>query len=368
MFGDIVLPAVYGREPGSGKMVMPLREELGLQGHQPMSPALEDRLCHLAITATSYARAAEVARRFGIATDDSQLHRLVQRVGARAEAQSRQRTESASTPVGRNAIIGDAAREVGDEAFSLVVMVDGTMLRSRGPDWGMKPASRSGDRVAWHELKAGLVMRIPGGKAGNSAKYYVATPGGPDEVGQALYTEALRRGLEQAERVYVVADGAAWIWRLSSTRFPDAEEELDFYHASEHLWALARDLWGEEELAREWVLPLLKDLKRRGGASLLPILEELVDVSAGEWSEDERSALLRETAYFQSHSSRLCYPKAKREGIPLGSGAMESACAQLQGRFKRPGQFWSKPGERCLLALELAWRNGDWDELWTHAA
>lgn len=176
--------------------------------------------------------------------------------------------ESASTPVGRDAIIGEAAREVGDAAFSLVVMLDGVMLRSRGPDWGMKPASRSGDRVAWHELKAGLVMCIPESKADESTKYYVATPGGPDEVGRALYAEALRRGLEQAGRVYVLADGAAWIWRISSNRFPDAEEELDFYHASEHLWALARDLWGEEELAREWVLPLLKDLKRRGGASL----------------------------------------------------------------------------------------------------
>jgi hypothetical protein len=72
MFGDITLPAAYGRDPTSGKMVMPLREALGLHGHQPMSPVLEDRLRHLAITATSYERAAEVARRFGIATDDSQ--------------------------------------------------------------------------------------------------------------------------------------------------------------------------------------------------------------------------------------------------------------------------------------------------------
>ena len=336
-----------------------------------MSPALEDRLCHLAITATSYERAAEVANRFGIATDDSQLQRLVQRVGARAEQQSRERVTSASTADGWAEITREAQVECGEDVFSLVVMLDGTMLRSRGPDWGMKPASRVGDRVAWHELKAGVVIRIPEStddKPHKPEKYYVATAGGPDEVGRALYAEALRRGLEQAKQVYVIGDGAAWIWRISAEYFPDTKEELDFYHASEHLWALARDLWGEEESARDWVLPLLKGLKRRGGVSLLPVLEELLEVAEVEWEEEAQTVLRRETAYFRNHSARLDYPKAKRQGIPLGSGAMESACGQLQGRFKRPGQFWSKPGEKNLLALELAWRNGYWDDIWANVA
>lgn len=370
MVGDITLPAEYGRDSASGKMVMPLREALGLNGHQPMSPALEDRLCHLAVTATSYERAAEVAKRFGIATDDSQLQRLVQRVGERAETQSQKRVASAFTAGGRRRIVREAARDCPEGEFSLALMLDGTMLRSRGKDWGLKPASRPGERVAWHELKAGLVVRMPESSSvrrqgrPDSEKYYVATAGGPEDVGRALYAEALRRGLEQAKRVYVIADGALWIWRVSEEHFPDANEELDFYHASEHLWALARDLWNDEADAHEWVVPLLKNLKRRGGRDLLATLTELLDVAESEWEEDDRRVLRRETAYFQNHSSRLNYPKAKRHGFPLGSGAMESACSQLQGRFKRAGQFWSKPGERNLLALELAWRNGDWDKIW----
>lgn len=367
MFGAITLPAAYGLDPSSGKMVMPLRDALGVHGHQPMSPALEDRLCHLAITATSYERAAEVAGRFGIVTDDSQLQRLVQRVGERAEAQSRKRVASAFTAGGRRRAI----RDFPDGEFSLVLMLDGTMLRSRGEDWGLKPASLPGDRVAWHELKAGLVMRLPvssSEKREESEKYYVATAGGPEDVGRALYAEAVRRGLHQAKRVYVIADGAVWIWRVAEEYFPEAAGELDFYHASEHLWALARDLWGDETEAREWVVPLLKNLKRRGGGDLLALLEELLDLAQVEWEEDDRRVLSKETAYFKKHSSRLDYPRAKRHGFPLGSGAMESACSQLQGRFKRPGQFWSKTGERNLLALEIAWRNGDWDEIWSMGA
>jgi hypothetical protein len=56
LFGDIVLPSLYGRDRESGTMLMPIREALGLYGQRPMSPSLEDRLCHLALTATSYRR------------------------------------------------------------------------------------------------------------------------------------------------------------------------------------------------------------------------------------------------------------------------------------------------------------------------
>jgi hypothetical protein len=43
---------------------------------------------------------------------------------------------------------------------------------------------------------------------------------------------------------------------------------------------------------------------------------------------------------------------------------MESLCGQLQGRFKRGGQFWTEPGRRRLMALEVARRNQDWNEVW----
>jgi hypothetical protein len=43
---------------------------------------------------------------------------------------------------------------------------------------------------------------------------------------------------------------------------------------------------------------------------------------------------------------------------------MESLCGQLQGRFKRCGQFWTGPGRQRLMALEAARRNQDWNEVW----
>jgi hypothetical protein len=36
----------------------------------------------------------------------------------------------------------------------------------------------------------------------------------------------------------------------------------------------------------------------------------------------------------------------------------------VDNRFKRTGQFWSPPGLKHLLAVELLLRNKDYDFLW----
>jgi hypothetical protein len=245
--GDVVLPTAYGLDRESGRPVMPLREHLGLHEHQALSPVMEDRLCHLAITAPSYERAAETARRFKIAADDNLIQRAAQRAGERSCVQAERRTAAAFDLRQGKAISHEAGHELAGKRFSMVLMLDGTMLRQRGVDWGLKPASAASEkRVAWHELKAGVVLRIPEGPAGprlaEAEKWYVATDGGPEAAGRRLYAEALRRGLEQARQVHVIADGAVWIWNLAAEHFPGSVGLLDFYHASGHLWELARTL------------------------------------------------------------------------------------------------------------------------------
>ena len=337
-----------------------------------MTPALEDRLCHLAISTSSYEKAAEVANRQGIDTDDTQIKRVVQQVGQRAQGQAAQREAAAFEPQKNREMVRKAGEELKGSRFNMVLMMDGTMLRIRGKDWGLKPTSAPGERAIWHELKAGLVIRFPEAAAGRRQeleKYYVATDGGPEALGRKLYAEALRRGLEQANRVYVIADGAVWIWNVAAEHFPGSIERLDFYHASEHVWDLAHVLWSDDQAVREWAIPLLSALKHRGGEELLSALKALRQTAEAEkWSGEKREALDREASYFGKHASRLDYPEAKVHGVPMGSGAMESACSQLQGRFKGAGRFWSRHGEQNLLTLELAWRNRDWNHLWARSA
>jgi len=180
-----------------------------------------------------------------------------------------------------------------------------------------------------------------------------------------VQVEAQRQGLGKTPNVYVVADGGVWIWNVQRDRFQEALGVLDFYHASQHLWTVGRALYPQEESqARAWVEPLLTQL-RHGQEN--GVLQTLTDLPA--WCEQRYKTVppevKRETEYFQNHRDHIHYQAIEACGCPVGSGAMESFCAQLQGRFKRCGQFWSQAGMSDLLALEIARRNLDWDCLWS---
>jgi hypothetical protein len=49
---------------------------------------------------------------------------------------------------------------------------------------------------------------------------------------------------------------------------------------------------------------------------------------------------------------------------PIGSGSMESACGQFQGRSKRRGQFWSPRGLADMLAIDAAVKTDTLQFLW----
>ena len=67
----------------------------------------------------------------------------------------------------------------------------------------------------------------------------------PAVFGPRLALAAHRRGLDGADEVVVLGDGAEWIWNLATEYFPQATQIVDWYHASERIWALGRALYGE---------------------------------------------------------------------------------------------------------------------------
>jgi hypothetical protein len=348
-----------------------MRERWGLGAHAQMSPELEERLCFTATVAGSYEAAAALAGKWGAAVDDATIQRHVRQAGERVEQASRTRVERALSPQTRAQVIAEAAQEAGQNS-ALVIMMDGWMARERGPDWGLKPPEKPGDRALWHEMKTAVVFGLEQRAQNQSGrglivkKFFEAWRGEPFEFGRRVYALALRKGLNQARHVYVVSDGAAWIWNIVEDRFGPATELLDFYHASQHLWAVAHHLHPQDETqARNWVQPLLHQLRHGQEQTALRKLERLLGKNAGNVDE----SLQREVHYFRQHRQRLHYQAVAEQGAPIGSGAVESACAQLQTRLKGPGKFWSRQGKNHLLALDLARRNDDWDnDFWFQAA
>jgi hypothetical protein len=352
----------YGQEPGTQKWFCPQQRAWGMSPHQKITPGLAEKLCFTAVATTSFAQAAAVAARWGVAVDDAVIHQQVQRAGERAEQQAEVRRAASGTLVhaSRPAVSPDA----------LVIMMDGWMLRQRGADWGLKPVGTTGERVAWHECKSAVIYHLrhaarTAGERGLLVEKFVVTHvGEPLEFGRRVQAEARRRGLGETPQVFVVADGSVWIWNIVTDRFANATGVLDFYHASQHLWDLAHTLHPENEAgARAWVEPLLHQLRHGGEAGVLQTLQDLPAWCAAR-AQAAPPAVSRELHYFTEHREHIHYAARAAEGCPVGSGAMESLCGQLQGRFKRGGQFWAEPGRRRLMALEVARRNQDWNEVW----
>jgi hypothetical protein len=319
---------------------------------------LEDKLAYFATVTGSYEAAAKLAAKVGCPVEDSTIHALVQRLGARAEAQTQGRLKQ--TPSEKT-----AARAPTELA---VLLLDGFQVRQRGSGWGKKKTAQP--RVEWHEMKMGVfyrqeqAVRAEKEKRGQlTEKVVVSWQGEPLEIGRRLHWEARRGGLGRAQAVLAVADGAPWIWGVVEDRWAGCHQLLDFYHASQHLWVLGQALHaGQEVAAREWVERQLHHLRhgqeRKG----------LREIAALQKRRGKSGAIIeREKNYFAAQAGRMNYHQIAERGWPIGSGAVESACRQRQCRRKRPGQFWTQSGLRHLDALEEARDNRHWDELWLTA-
>ena len=84
--------------------------------------------------------------------------------------------------------------------------------------------------------------------------------------------------------------------------------------------------------------------------------------------KERREAVRREASCFGDHEGHMNYRTARGEGVPMGSGAMESQCSQNQNRFKRRGQFWSKGGFASFLEAYVWYTNNEIKCLYRPAA
>jgi hypothetical protein len=353
--GIVRLRVRIGYSQQRGRWVNPAREAWGLKPHQQVSPELQARVCLRATIAPSYESAVELAQCWDCDLSDDLIHRHVQEMGAKVSQLGPLPMPAAPTA-----------------EFSLVIMMDGWMARERGPDWGASRRKKTKDRIAWHEIKSAVIYQLEQavttgkGRGLLLEKYIVATPPEtePVDFGEAVRAEAMRRGLGQAKRVYVVIDGAIWLWHLARARFKEAVLILDFHHAREHLMAVGQALHGEDgEAIRRWVDPLIDQLQKGKEQRVVKTLEELLEKRSTLGSA-QGEILEREVGYFQEHRDHLHYQRWKRAGAPCGSGAVESLGGQLQRRFRTCGQFWERLGLTNLLNVAVIYKNQDQNLLW----
>lgn len=365
-FGPVTIRRLRGWCRRCRAWRFPADYALGLSEEGSASPGVQEMAALVSSKMPPAEASAVIERLTGVKLPRATLDREARRQGQRAE-QKRQKLDEQMRQA-------DSFKQVlpqPEQPFTLVIELDAWNIRERD-QWGQSAQSRAAGREPqrWHWVYGGTCFRLDQrvesdeGRPKILGRGTVMTRQGVDALRDQLFAEAQRHGLAQATKVLVVADGAIWIWNLTADRFTQAQQRLDYYHASQHLWAVAHALHPEDQAqARVWIQPLLRKLKGGQAPALLSDLRAL----AKRLRRKKRQAVQSELNYFEEHRHRMDYAAARRAGEPQGSGAMESTCRQYQCRFKRPGQFWSCAGDEALMCLETFWRNKRWHLLFPHS-
>jgi hypothetical protein len=236
-----------------------------------------------------------------------------------------------------------------------------------------KAVSMDGGRVnirgeGWREVKVGAVFDVETRLERNPQTreldemahgvnvHYTAVLGAKDTFKSALWALAVQHDLPTARNRSVVADGALWIWDVAEDVCPDGQQVVDWFHAVEHLNEAAHALYTDENdvaKRKRWlktyknhlymgrIHKIIRGLHKRGKASL--------------------------ATYFERHQRRMQYLEFREEGLPIGSGTVESGVKQFKQRLSGAGMRWHLDNANQMLVIRAAVLGNDFHTLWDAA-
>ena len=299
--------------------------------------------------------AAEILRRVGqITISESSVWRRMRRWGEEFKA-----LEDAERKLA-NALprVVDSPTQRAEAKGRKGVAIDGTMIYVLGEKW--------------KECKLGCVFDVEVRDTHDAETdefverahaveiSYTAHLGGPERLGELLWTEAKRCGWENARETQALGDAAPWIWGIVQDYFFDSRPLVDWYHGTEHLASNARLLHGEGTLAATRWYNAQKTVLFQGHAQR--VSQTLAD--AAQRHPDAAQDLTREAAFFERNHRRMNYLETREEGWLIGSGVVESAAKQYKARLAGPGMHWSRDGAERLLPVRSALLSGRFDATW----
>ena len=350
----------------------PQTRDWALPSEAPLTPAAAERLAREAAV-QSFANAGRaLGRDWGRVLDGTQVRRWAEALGR--SAVRRRGREVVELERG----VRPAAPANGPAL--LVVEVDGGRVQERDED----PDTNS----RWHEDKVCTVTTyLPGdGRPAEDGgrpprplvTTHVATMGKTGAFGRLCRVEAERRGLRQAAQVLALGDAGNWIDPLLAREFRGYARIVDWRHAQEHLWDVARAACadgggggGADPAAVAAMAEPLEALLWDGRVADVIARVAAESQRAGPPRDDDgkehpRRVLAQNVGYFTTHGPHMDYPEYRRRGWPIGSGVVESGVKQFNRRVKGSDQFWNEDGVEPILAVRGLWLSQDerWDAYW----
>jgi hypothetical protein len=179
--------------------------------------------------------------------------------------------------------------------------------------------------------------------------------------------EAMRRDLaviaqripQDAVRIVLLGDGASWVWSTLTQAFPTGRQVLDYYHCKEHVYKVAEAHFDDASRALHWVEATLVRLGEDRVSHVIAGLRRMSPTT-----QHAREAIDALIVYLDNQRDRFGYAACKAEGLPIGSGGIESANKFIAHvRLKRSGAWWVIENGNGMLRLRCALYNGTLDRV-----
>lgn len=241
---------------------------------------------------------------------------------------------------------------------TIIAQTDGSMVPTvqSKADASDKRRNKS---VQWSEAKLSLAHA-----QGSKEMTYAATlTGDVDKAGKQLRGCAKRAGFGAGHRVHALGDGAPWIATQVKQSFgAQGTYLLDFYHVCDYLSAAAQAIEPEPAGQKAWMEQQKHRLKTQGHNALLNELQAHLEPPQ---TEEDQAPVRKCYRYLSQRQDQLGYESAIEQGLPIGSGEIESAHRYIiQKRLKLPGAWWTAANAENMLALRVNRANKEWNGYW----
>jgi hypothetical protein len=349
-----------GRE-GSG--VYPEFGVLGIQ--EGSTPALVREVGRQVALLPSYAISREELARRGLDLNIKELYGIGKYAGQAALTYRRRLLEqyrAGQVPAGQQW----AGKRLGAFVDGGRTKIRKVLRRQKGQ--GQHKTQRRRYRTDWREPKLLIIVEldergrmVPGSKAvldGGLA--------GPDELMELLAMYLHLFGAASAKLVSFGADGAPWVWdrwdwviKRVGLKAKQVTKTLDWCHAVHHISLALEHVVQDKDVRRRLFKKFRKWLKQGAWwkvvSDLATLGKELPD-GHDFWTE---------VHYLDSHGEdgHMNYARFRRRGVPLGSGAIESAIRRVINlRLKGNSISWYEDNAEGMLALRCLVLSDRWDD------
>jgi hypothetical protein len=351
---------------GRGKEGAGLYPELAVFGFsEGSSPALTSRVSrHCALLPSEEIARQELAAA-GTSLNIKVVHRIARQLGAQvltARTRDLLRWRAGQLPAGTEL----AGKRVAAQVDGGRTRLRKVTRKQKGK--GKKKQQRRRYQADWREPKLVILFEVDehGRLKAGTKPWIDGTFGGPDEALELLAFHLHRLGAAEAPAVTFVADGAPWIgdrlrWveQRVGLLAGRVQQVLDWCHAL-HNVSVALESLGLAEAERRKLYGKMRRWLRRGWPGL--VMQELESLGA---APGQPKALEQPLGYLRKHleAGRLAYANFRRQGLPLGRGAVESAIRRVINlRLKGPGLMWLVENAEGALVLRAAAVTGRWEE------